>query len=118
MNIFVGSLPFSIKETDLKELFEEFGEVASVKIISDKFSGRSKGFGFIDMPNDDNAQEAINGLNGKEVDGRKIVVNKSEPKSDSDRSRRSYGERGDNRGGYGSRDGNRRNNGGNRRGGY
>jgi len=119
MNIFVGSLPFNIEETELKELFDEYGEVASTKIITDKFSGRSKGFGFIDMPNDDEAQKAIDGLNGTEVGGRKIVVNKSEPRSDSDR-KRSFGSggRGDyNKGGYGSRDGNRRNNGG-RRDGY
>jgi len=92
MNIFVGSLPFTIKETELKRLFEEYGEVASAKIITDKLSGRSKGFGFIEMPNDQEAQEAINGLNGTEVGGRKIVVNKSEPRSDSDR-KQSFGNR-------------------------
>jgi RNA recognition motif-containing protein len=91
MNIFVGSLPFSIKETELKDMFEEYGEVVSAKIITDKLSGRSKGFGFIDMTNDEEAQNAITSLNGAEVGGRKIVVNKSEPKSDSDRKRPSYG---------------------------
>ena len=90
MNIFVGSLPFSIKETELKELFEEYGEVVSAKIITDKISGRSKGFGFIEMTNDNEGQEAIKNLNGYEIGGRKIVVNKSEPKSDSDR-KRSFG---------------------------
>jgi RNA recognition motif-containing protein len=90
MNIFVGSLPFTIKETELKDMFEEYGEVVSAKIITDKLSGRSKGFGFIDMTNDEEAQNAINSLNGAEVGGRKIVVNKSEPRSDSDR-KRSFG---------------------------
>ena len=97
MNIFVGSLPFSLKETELKELFEGYGEVVSAKIITDKLSGRSKGFGFIEMTNDEDAQNAITGLNGTEIGGRKIVVNKSEPRSDSDR-KPSYANRG--RSGY------------------
>ena len=77
MNIFVGSLPFSLEEAELKGFFEEYGEVASARIISDKFSGRSKGFGFIEMPNDEEAKKAIEELNGAEVDGRTIVVNES-----------------------------------------
>jgi RNA recognition motif-containing protein len=138
MNIFVGSLPFRLEETELKELFEEYGEVASAKIITDKFSGRSKGFGFVEMPNDEEAQRAIDGLNSTEIGGRAIVVNKSEEKKDSDR-KRSFGGSGSgggrsgggygggsrdgggyNKGGYGSRDGggsrdgNRRNDGGSR----
>ena len=126
MNIFVGSLPFKIEETELKELFEEYGEVASAKIITDKFSGRSKGFGFVDMPNDEEAQKAIDGLNSTEVGGRVIVVNKSEERKDSDR-KRSFGGGGGRSGGYGGgrggygggRDGgNRRNDGGGRRGDY
>jgi RNA recognition motif-containing protein len=59
MNIFVGSLPFSIEEADLRESFEAYGAVDSVKIISDKFTGRSKGFGFVEMPNDDEAQKQL-----------------------------------------------------------
>ncbi len=130
MNIFVGSLPFRLEETELKELFEEYGEVASAKIITDKFSGRSKGFGFVEMPNDEEAQKAIDGLNSTEIGGRAIVVNKSEEKKDSDRKRSfggggrsgGYESRGGsggsgggyNKGGYGSRDGNRRNDGGSR----
>ena len=77
MNIFVGSLPFSLEEAELKGFFEEYGEVASARIITDKFSGRSKGFGFIEMPNDEEAKKAIEELNGAEVDGRTIVVNES-----------------------------------------
>jgi len=110
MNIFVGSLPFSIKETELKEFFEEYGEVASVKIITDKFSGRSKGFGFIEMPDDESAQKAINELNGAEVAGRKIVVNKAEEKKEGERRGGGDYRGGDRRGGggYNREGGNRR----------
>ncbi len=85
MNIFVGSLPYSIEEADLKGFFEEYGAVDSVKIISDKFTGRSKGFGFVEMPNDAEAQKAIEELNGGTLEGRTIVVNKSEPKPEGER---------------------------------
>ena len=85
MNIFVGSLPFSVEEADLRGYFEEYGTVESVKIISDKFTGRSKGFGFVEMPNDAEAQKAIDELNGGTIEGRKIVVNKSEPKPEGER---------------------------------
>lgn len=115
MNIFVGSLPFSLEENELREFFEEYGEVSSVKIISDKFTGRSKGFGFVEMPDDAQAQKAIDELNGAEVNGRTIVVNKSEEKKDGPR--RSGFSGGDNRGGgYGG--GNRGGYGGGDRGGY
>jgi len=121
MNIFVGSLPFSIEEADLRESFEAYGAVDSVKIISDKFTGRSKGFGFVEMPNDDEAQKAIDELNGATVQGRAIVVNKSEPKPEGER--RSFGG-GGNRGGgsrpggsYGDRNGGGGGYGGNSRGG-
>ena len=85
MNIFVGSLPFSIDEADLRESFEAYGTVNSVKIITDKFTGRSKGFGFVEMENDAEAEKAIQELNGASVDGRTIVVNKSEPKPEGER---------------------------------
>ena len=85
MNIFVGSLPFSIDEADLRESFEAYGAVSSVKIITDKFTGRSKGFGFVEMENDTEAEKAIQELNGATVDGRTIVVNKSEPKPEGER---------------------------------
>jgi RNA recognition motif-containing protein len=80
MNIFVGSLPFSLGEADLKQLFEAYGEVNSVKIIIDRESGRSKGFGFIEMADDEAAQQAISGLNGSEVKGRSIAVSQAEEK--------------------------------------
>lgn len=111
MNIFVGSLPFTIKENELKEFFEEYGEVSSVKIITDKFSGRSKGFGFIEMPDDESAQKAINELNGAEVSGRKIVVNKAEEKKDGPRREFRGGNGGGGQrggGGYNREGGNRR----------
>ena len=85
MNIFVGSLPFSIDEADLRESFEVYGSVSTVKIITDKFTGRSKGFGFVEMESDEEAEKAIAELNGASVDGRTILVNKSEPKPEGER---------------------------------
>ncbi len=101
MNIFVGSLPFSLEEAELKGFFEEYGEVSSARIISDKFSGRSKGFGFIEMPNDEEAKKAIEELNGAEVDGRTIVVNESIEKPKDGTRRPGGGGGGFNRGGGG-----------------
>ena len=115
MNIFVGSLPFSIEEADLRESFEAYGAVDSVKIITDKFTGRSKGFGFVEMPNDSEAQKAIDELNGATVQGRAIVVNKSEPKPEGERRSFNNNRGGDSRGGYSG--GNNRG-GGSSRGGY
>lgn len=80
MNIFVAKLNFDTQESDLRYAFEEFGEVDSVKIIMDKFTGRSKGFGFVEMPNDDEARSAISDLDDREFDGRTIVVKKAEPR--------------------------------------
>jgi len=123
MNIFVGSLPWSIEEADLRESFEAYGAVDSVKVVTDKFTGRSKGFGFVEMSNDDEALKAIEELNGATVEGRTIVVNKSEPKPEGERrsfnnnrSGGSYNGGGNSRGGYGG--GNRDNNGGGNRGRY
>ena len=99
MNIFVGSLPFKIEEADLKELFEAFGEVNSVKIISDRETGRSKGFGFVEMADDEAAKKAIGDLNGSEVGGRNIVVNQAEDKKPGER-RGGFGGGGGSRGGY------------------
>ncbi len=104
MNIFVGSLPFALEESRLKEVFEAYGEVSSVKIIIDKFSGRSKGFGFVEMPDDSLAQKAIDELNGSSVEGRSIVVNKSEDKRDDSR-RSSFGGGGNSGGGGGYKGG-------------
>ena len=82
MNIFVAKLSYQTKEETLKELFEEFGEVESAKIIYDKAAGRSKGFGFVEMPNEEEALAAIEKLNDQVVDGRNIVVKKARPKSE------------------------------------
>ena len=87
MNIFVAKLNFDTQENDLLSAFEEFGAVDSAKIIMDKFTGKSKGFGFVEMPNDDEGQNAINGLNDSEVDGRTIVVKKAEPRESRDNNR-------------------------------
>lgn len=85
MNIFVGSLPYSLQEADLQELFEAYGEVSTVKIIIDRESGRSKGFGFVEMSDDEAAQKAISGLNGSEISGRSIAVSQAEDKKPGDR---------------------------------
>ncbi|NCD69640.1 RNA recognition motif domain-containing protein [Mucilaginibacter agri] len=117
MNIFVGSLPYQLKEEDLRELFEAYGEVSSAKLIIDRETGRSKGFGFVEMSDDESAQKAIDGLNGIEVSGRSIAVSQAEE--------RKAGGGGDRRGGGGFGGGNRGgggfgggNRGGNSGGGY
>ena len=94
MNIFVAKLNFSTLEDELREAFEGYGTVDSVKIIMDKFTGKSKGYGFVEMPNDDEGYAAIEGLNEQEFDGRTIVVKKAEP-------RENRGGGGGGRGGYG-----------------
>ena len=122
MNIYVGNLSWGLKEQDLSDLFAPFGEVASAKIVMDKFTNRSKGFGFVDMPNDEQAQAAIAQLNGSEVDGRNLVVNESRPKeggSDGGFKKRSFGggggggfKKGGSGGGYGGGSGGSRGGGG------
>ena len=88
MNIYVGNLNYNLTEDELKQVFEEFGEVSSSKIIIDKYSGRGKGFGFVEMANDEEASAAIEALNDKEVGGRNMKVNQAREKSDDNR--RSY----------------------------
>src|SRR6185312_12814701 len=82
MNIFVSNLSFRMDQDTLKELFENFGEVTSCKIMTDKFTGKSRGFGFVEMPDDTNGQKAIDGLNEKEVDGRNISVSVARPRTE------------------------------------
>jgi len=82
MKIYVGSLSYKATEEDLKKEFEGFGQVESVNIIKDRYSGESRGFGFVEMPNKDEAQSAIEGLNGRELKGRKISVNEARPRSE------------------------------------
>ncbi|MFZ2905646.1 MAG: RNA-binding protein [Cyclobacteriaceae bacterium] len=80
MNIFVAKLNFKTRKEDLERAFSAYGQVASAKVVTDRDTGRSKGFGFVEMPNDDEAHAAIAGLNEKELDGRVIVVKPANPK--------------------------------------
>ncbi|MGC1952074.1 MAG: RNA-binding protein [Gammaproteobacteria bacterium] len=89
MNIYVGNLPYSITDADLRETFARFGEVTQVRLISDRFSGESKGFGFVEMGNNSQADAAISALNGTDMKGRNITVNQAKPKAD----RPSFGQR-------------------------
>ena len=81
MNIYVGNLSREVTKDDLLEAFEEFGQVESVKIITDRVSGESRGFGFVEMPAEAEAQSAINGLNGKELKGETLNVSEARPRS-------------------------------------
>ena len=82
MNIYVGNLPYSSGDTDVRTLFERFGAVDSASVITDKFTGKSRGFAFVEMPDDGAAKEAIEGLNGEELDGRNIVVREARPRQE------------------------------------
>jgi len=84
MNLYIGNLDYGINEDQINKMFSEFGEVNSVNIITDKYTGRNKGFGFVEMPNDDEAKAAIEALNGKVVNSRELTVNVARPKSDND----------------------------------
>jgi RNA recognition motif-containing protein len=88
MNIYVGNLPYETTEDDLREMFGEFGAVSSVNIIKDRVSGNSKGFGFVEMDDDEAGQKAIDELNGSELKGRNMKVNLARPKSDRPRPER------------------------------
>lgn len=94
MNVYVGNLPYTTSSDDLRELFEQFGEVTSANVIADRDSGRSKGFGFVEMADDEQAKQAIEKLNGHEMDGRAVTVNEARP-------RESRPPRSDRRGGFG-----------------
>lgn len=80
--LYVGNLAYATKDSDLRSLFEEFGVVQSAQVIVDRETNRSKGFGFVEMSNDQEAQAAINGLNGKDVGGRQLTVNEARPRED------------------------------------
>lgn len=82
MNIYVGNVPYSVTAEELKALFEKHGEVSSANIVTDRYSGRSKGFGFVEMPNDKEAEAAISELDGYEFNGRGIKVNKARPREE------------------------------------
>ena len=80
MNMYVGNLSYEMSEEKLRSEFAEYGEVQSAKIITDKFTGRSRGFGFVEMNSDDEGKKAMEELNGKDVDGRQLVVNEARPR--------------------------------------
>lgn len=82
MNLYVGNLPYNVTEDDLNTAFSEFGKVESVSLISDKFTGQSKGFGFVEMPNNSEADKAIKGLNETAFKGRNIKVNQAKPRGE------------------------------------
>lgn len=94
MNIFVGNLSYGITEEDLKKAFGAYGKVDTANIIKDQYSNQSKGFGFVEMPDQAEAQAAISALNGKELNGRALTVNEARPRAD-------RGDRGGRRGGGG-----------------
>ena len=100
--VYVGNLPFKMGSKDLKELFSKFGETEEETIISDKFSGRSKGFGFVTFKNDEDADKAIKEMHEKDIEGRKLIVNEARPMEE--RPKRDFGERRPRSGGFGDRD--------------
>jgi len=102
MNIYVGNLSREVTESELREAFAAFGEVASAAVIKDKFTGESRGFGFVEMPNKEEAEQAISGLNGKELKGRNLNVNEARPRRDDRRGGGGFGG-GRGRGGFGGR---------------
>jgi RNA recognition motif-containing protein len=85
MNIYVGNLSSNVTEDDLKEAFEAFGKIESVSVVKNKYDGESRGFGFVEMPSKDEAQLAIEGLNGKDLKGKSLNVNEARPRSDNRR---------------------------------
>jgi RNA recognition motif-containing protein len=103
MNIYVGNLSGDVGDDDLRQAFEAFGEVTSATVIKDKFSGESRGFGFVEMPSQDEAKSAIEGLNGNDLKGQSLTVNEARPRSERRGGRGGYGGggRGGNKGGYG-----------------
>jgi RNA recognition motif-containing protein len=82
MRIYVGNLPYSVTDDDLRDVFGQFGELASAEVVTDKFSGQSKGFGFVDMPDNGDAQQAIKALNDTNLKGRKLTVNEARPRAE------------------------------------
>ena len=105
--LYVGNLVFSVDNAKLKEIFASYGEIEDAMVIVDKFSNRSKGFGFVTFSNDENADKAISEMNEKEVEGRKLTVNEARPmeeRSDRDRPRRNFNDRGGGFGGNRDRD--------------
>lgn len=109
MNIYVSNLSFNVADEDLRDFFADYGEVSSAKVITDKFTGKSRGFGFVEMPDEESAKKAIQELDQAVVEGRTIGVSVAKPKEQrTDNNNRSFsggggGNRGGNRGGYNNR---------------
>jgi len=109
MNIYISNLSFRVEDSDLKQLFDEYGEVSSAKVITDRYTGRSRGFGFVEMPDNEAAQKAINELNQAEYDGKTITVNEARPREERPPRTGGHGHGGGDRrrhgggGGYGDR---------------
>ena len=82
MNIYVGNLPYAVDRDELRDIFAAYGEVAAARVVIDRESGRSKGFGFVEMPNDEEAKKAIEALNNSDIGGRKAVVNEARPREE------------------------------------
>ena len=105
MNIYVSNLSFNVQDEDLREFFTEYGEVSSAKVITDKFTGKSRGFGFVEMPDDTAAQKAIAELDNGTVEGRTIRVMEAKPKEEKPRTGGGGGFRGNGGGGGGYNNG-------------
>jgi RNA recognition motif-containing protein len=119
MKLYVGNLPFQTSESELRAAFEEYGQVSSASLVMDRETGRPRGFGFIEMPNDEEARAAINGLNGQNMGGRDLTVNEARPREDrggGGGGRGGFGGGGGGRGGFGGGGGGGR--GGSRGGGW
>jgi RNA recognition motif-containing protein len=115
MNIYVGNLSYTTTEEDLRQAFGNYGEVTSATLIKDKFTGKSRGFGFVEMPSQEEAQAAIQALNGADLGGRTLTVNEARPRSDDRRGGSGGGRGGERRGGGGGRGGYEQGRGGGRR---
>lgn len=100
-NIYVGNLSYGVTDEELRQMFSEFGEVSSANVVMDRETGRSRGFGFVEMPDDGAAQEAITALNGQEQGGRTLTVNEARPRQSTGGRGGGYGGGGGGRGGYG-----------------
>jgi RNA recognition motif-containing protein len=113
MKLYVGNLSFRTTDDELRTTFEQFGEVSSASVVMDRETGRSRGFGFVEMTNDEEAKAAITALHGKDIDGRSLTVNEARPREAGGGGRGGFGGgRGGGRGGYGGGGGGRREGGG------
>jgi RNA recognition motif-containing protein len=101
LNLYVGNLPYSVTDQELNDIFSEIGEVQSARVMNDRETGRSRGFGFVEMKNEDDGREAIEKLNGADMGGRALVVNEARPREERPRGGGGFGGGGGGRGGFG-----------------